>query len=332
MLSNHRFKTAWIILKLLVAIGLAGYVLTRTALNEVISLWGQIVLPYLIATFLLYASLTFLKALEYQILLQQPTSYWRVLNIVVMQNALSNFFTNSVGVASYLTLLKVEERIKLGRSGLVFLITKLGDLFAVWVVMVIYTVLFWRQIPGLHRFLLIPEIAIGLGFLLFFTALFFRKDFISHGNALSKRFHLTRFPFVEQAAQVLDTFAIMKEQTILRIVFIAFSLSILYYVLTLMWMLVSMRTFGFQAETWVIIFVSGALQLFSFFPVTILGGLGVAEFTSLYLYSVFGVQQDGLTAVLVGWRLLYYLTNLFVLLYMPVYALSIERKLTLKTE
>jgi uncharacterized membrane protein YbhN (UPF0104 family) len=332
MLSHHRFNTAWNIFKLLVAIGLAGYVLTRTDLNEVISLWGQIVLPYLIATFLLYTSLTFLKALEYHILLQQPTSYWRVLNIVVMQNALSNFFTNSVGVASYLTLLKVEERIKLGRSGLVFLITKLGDLFAVWMVMVICTVLFWRRIPGLHGFILIPEVIVGLGFVLFFTALFLRKPFISYGNALSKRFQLTRFSFVKQAAQALDAFALMQEKSILRIVFIAFSLSIIYYMFTLMWMLVSMRTFGFQAETWAIIFVSGALQLFSFFPVTILGGLGVAEFTSLYLYSLFGVQQEGLTAVLVGWRVLYYLTNLFVLLYIPVYALEIERKLTLKME
>jgi uncharacterized protein (TIRG00374 family) len=327
MSSNRRFNTIWNIIKILIAVVLAGYVFTRTDLNELLSLWGQVVIPYLVATFLLYASLTLFKALKYQILLQQQTSYWRVMNVVVMQNALSNFLANSVGIASYLTLLKVEEKVRMGRSGLVFLITKIGDLFAVWTVMVLSTLLFWKRIPDLHQIVLLLEGIIGAGFILFFAALFFRRVFISIFNSLLQRFHLTRIPLVGDVAQVLDAFAEMDERSILRIVIIAFGLSLVYYLITLLWMVASMRAFGFAAETWVIVFVSGALQLFSFFPVTIFGGLGVTEVTALYLYSLFGVEQDGLTAILLGWRVLYYLTNLFVLAYLPFYTLFIERRI-----
>jgi uncharacterized protein (TIRG00374 family) len=327
MPSDRRFNTAWNIFKILIAVILAGYVFTRTDLNELISLGEQISLPLLVLTFFLYASLTIFKAFKYQILLQQETSYWRVLNVVVMQNALSNFLANSVGIASYLTLLKVEEKVRFGRSGLVFLITKIGDLFAVWAVMVLCSILFWTRIPELHQVVLILETVIAGGFIFFFAALFFRKFFISIFNSFLQRFHLTRIPLVGDVAQVLDAFAEMGERNILRIVFIAFGLSLLYYLVTLVWMVVSMRAFGFDAETWVIVFVSGALQLFSFFPVTIFGGLGITEVTSLYLYSLFGVGQDGLTAILVGWRVLYYLTNLFVLAYLPFYTLLIERRL-----
>ena len=331
MSSNRRFNTIWNIFKILIALVLAGYVFTRTDIHELISLWGQISIPLLVATFLLYASLTLFKALKYQILLQQQTSYWRVLNVVVMQNALSNFLANSVGIASYLTLLKVEEKVRMGRSALVFLITKIGDLFAVWVVMVFSTLLFWGRIPELHQAVVILEAIIGAGFALFFAALFFRKFFISVFNSLLQRFQLTKFAVVGDVAQVLDAFAEMEEKSILRIVFIAFGLSLGYYMVTLLWMVTSMRAFGFEAETWVVVFVSGALQLFSFFPVTIFGGLGITEVTSLYLYSLFGVEPEGLTAILVGWRVLYYLTNLFVLTYLPFYAILIERRIRPRT-
>ena len=324
MSTDRRFNIIWNILKILIAVVLAGSVILETDLHELMALREQILLPYLIATFVLYSSLTFFKAFKYQILLQQQTSYSRILNIVVMQNALSNFVANSVGMASYLTLLKVEEKVKMGRSGLVFLITKIGDLFAVWVVMIVSTALFWVWITELHRIVVALETIIGAGFTIFFAALLYRRPFISILNSLLQRFRLTRFSFVEQGTQVLDAFAEMEQGSILRIVFVAFGLSIVNYMVTLLWMVASMRALNLQADTWVIVFVTGVLQLFSFLPVNIFGGLGVTEVTSLYLYSLFGVAQDGLNAILVGWRVLYYLANLFVLIYLPFYTVFIE--------
>ena len=56
-------------------------------------------------------------------------------------------------------------------------------------------------------------------------------------------------------------------------------------------------------------------------PITIFGSLGVSEVTSLYLYELFGFSQDLMSPILLAWRAVFYLMNLFVLLYLPLYAL-----------
>ena len=325
--SNRWFNIVWNTLKILVAAILVWILLSKTDLNQLFALHNRILISYLIATVILYIFLTLFKALKYHLLIQQPTEYPRVLNIVVLQNALANFLANSAGMASYLALFKIEENVRMGQSGLVFVITKIGDLFAVWFVMIICSFLLWHRIVAMQQIVLFLEIIVGMGFIVFFMAIFWRKWFITSLNRLLTRFQLVRFSLVKQIMQVLDAFSEMQQNTVFSIVFFAIGLSILHYLLTLSWMVVSMRVFSLQLETLVIVFISGILQLFSLVPINVFGGLGVTEVTSLYLYSLFGVNQGEISVVLVGWRILYYLTNLVVLIYLPVYAIFIERRL-----
>ena len=327
MQSNRRFNIVWNILKILVAAILVWILLSKTDLNQLFALRNRILNSYLIATVVLYVFLTLFKAFKYHLLIRQPTEYPRVLNIVVLQNALSNFLANSAGMASYLALLKIEEKVRMGQSGLVFVITKIGDLFAVWLVMIICSFLLWERIVALHEIVVFIEIVVGLGFVVFLMAIFWRRWFITGLNRLLTRLQLVRFSFVKQVMQTLDAFSEMEQNAVFSTVYFAMGLSILHYLLTLSWMVVSMRVFSLPLETFVIVFVSGILQLFSLVPINVFGGLGVTEVTSLYLYSLFGVNQSEISVVLVGWRILYYLTNLVVLIYLPVYAIFIERRL-----
>lgn len=330
MITNRQFKLIWNVVKILIAIVLVGYVFSRTNLDEFLSLHEQILPAYLIATFILYACLTAFKAFMYHVLLQQDTQYLRVLNVVVLQNAVSNFFAAGAGLASYLAMLKVEENVKMGRAGLVFLIIKIGDLLAVWLVMLACGLLYWNQISNLHQTFVFVEAIIGAGLLLFFGMLFFRAPFIYAVSRFMGRFGLTRFSVLRQGIQGFEALVEMDPKNVSLIVFNAFWISFFYYLLTLAWMVASMYAFNFQAEAWVIIFVSGILQLFSMIPINIFGGLGVAEATSLYLYPLFGVDKNELLPILLGWRILYYLTNLFVLIYLPVYTIFIEHRIQQK--
>jgi uncharacterized membrane protein YbhN (UPF0104 family) len=327
MLTNRQFKLIWNIIKILIAVVLVGYVFSRTDLNEFLSLHEQILPAYLIATFILYACLTAFKAFTYHVLLQQDTQYLRVLNVIVLQNAVSNFFAAGAGLASYLAMLKVEENVRMGRAGLVFLIIKIGDLLAVWLVMLACGLLYWDQILVLHQSFIFVEVVIGAGLLVFFGMLFFRAPFIYAITRLMNRFGLTRFAIFRQSVQGLEALAEMDPKNISRIVITACLTSFSYYLLTLTWMVASLYAFDFQADAWVIVFVSGILQLFSMIPINIFGGLGVTEATSLYLYPLFGVDKEQLLPILLGWRILYYLTNLFVLIYLPLYAIFIEHKI-----
>ncbi len=327
MSTNNRFNLIWNALKILVAVVLVRYVFSQTNLNEFLSLRERIVIPYLVATILLYSILTILKAFKYQILLQQNTQYLRVLNVVVLQNAISNFFANSVGIASYMAMLKVEENVKIGKSGLVFLIIKIGDLFAVWLVMLVFGVLYWDQISVVRQAFVLAEVLIGIGLAFFFGILFFRSFFVNSFSKWMERLGLTRFSLIRQVIQAIQAFAEMEHKAMMRIVSIAFGLSLFYYFFTLGWQVVSMYTFGLHVQMWVIIFVSGILQLFSMLPINIFGGIGITEATAFYLYPLFGVNQDELSLILLGWRILYYLTNLIVLIYLPIYTVFIERRM-----
>lgn len=330
MSTNNRFNLIWNALKILVAVVLVWYVFSQTDLNEFLSLRERIVIPYLVATILLYAILTLLKAFKYQMLLQQNTEYLRVLNVVVLQNAISNFFANSVGIASYMAMLKVEENVKVGKSGLVFLIIKIGDLFAVWLVMLVFGILYWDQISVVRQAFVLAEVLIGIGLAFFFGILFFRSFFVNSFSKWMERLGLTRFSLIRQVIQAIQAFAEMDHKAMMQIVLIAFGLSVFYYFFTLGWQVVSMYTFGFHVQVWVIIFVSGILQLFSMLPINIFGGIGITEATAFYLYPLFGANQDELSLILLGWRILYYLTNLLVLIYLPIYTVFIERRMRLK--
>jgi uncharacterized membrane protein YbhN (UPF0104 family) len=330
MQTNRRFNLIWNVIKILIAIVLVGYVFSRTDLREFLSLSGQLKAEYLAATFILYAILTALKAYTYYVLIQQDTKYLRVLNVIVLQNAVSNFLANGAGIISYLTMLKVEENVQLGRSGLVFLLIKVGDLFAVWFVMLVCGILYWDQIHVFQQTFVLLEAIIGFGFVCFFCALVFRSAFISLASRLMNHLQLTRFSPIQKSVQGFETFAGMAPKVIFRTTFIAFVLSFFYYLLTLVWQVVSMYAFDFQAHVWVIIFVGGILQLFSLLPFSIFGGIGITEATALYLYPLLGVEAGGLSPILLGWRILFYLANLFVLIYLPFYTVFVELKIKSK--
>lgn len=330
MLADRRISIAWNVIKILFTVALVGYFLSWANLNELYSIWERMKVSYLVATVFLYIVLTLFKAYKYRLLIQQKTKYLRVLNIVIVQNSLSNFLTNSAGIASYLALLRLEENVKVRQSGLVFAVTKIGDLFSVWVVSIICSWLLWERIFVLRNIVLICLTITGFGFIVFFLALFWRKGFISIVNKALEKTRLTKYSFFRDVVNALDVFSEMQQELVFGIVLKAFGLSFLYYLITLLWMVASMKAFQLPADSLSILFVSCILQLFSMVPVSVFGGLGITEVTSLYLYSLFGVAQSDLSVILVGWRIFYYLTNLLIVLYLPIYAVFIEHKISSK--
>jgi uncharacterized membrane protein YbhN (UPF0104 family) len=67
------------------------------------------------------------------------------------------------------------------------------------------------------------------------------------------------------------------------------------------------------------------LQLISYLPIQVFGGLGLTETSMLYFYGFFHSPQVELAAILIGMRLLFYLENLLVLIYLPLHSLFSRR-------
>ncbi|MGA7604445.1 MAG: hypothetical protein WCA79_00855, partial [Anaerolineales bacterium] len=67
----------------------------------------------------------------------------------------------------------------------------------------------------------------------------------------------------------------------------------------------------------VVVFVNSWIQLISWLPIQVFGGLGVAETSQVYLYGLFGIPAAQMATVSVGLRVILYLFNLISLLYIP---------------
>jgi uncharacterized membrane protein YbhN (UPF0104 family) len=111
---------------------------------------------------------------------------------------------------------------------------------------------------------------------------------------------------------------------------IGLAFSLIYMTVTMVWIYASLMTFSFQIGFLPVVFTNTFMQLVSYLPIQVFGGLGVNETTLLYLYGIFSVSQPELAAVLIGVRILFYLMNLVVLLYLPIYAVFFSTPSQLK--
>ncbi len=326
--TKRRFAPSlWNIVKIILAALLVGFVLSKTNLTQLFALRERISLPWLAFGIVLYFSLTLLKALQYYFLIGRRVEYPQVLNIVVVQNAISNFIATGAGIASYLALFRVEQGVKFSRAALAFALTKVGDLISIWLFMLVASLLVWSQVTSLHGLIIFLLAVIGAAILVFFVAVFLRQKFVAVLAWFVDKLKLSRLGFVTKLMDLLSSLAEQEHSFVFRMVGIGVAFSLVYMAFTMAWVYASLRTFSFTVDIPPVVFVNIFMQLISYLPIQIFGGLGVSEMTSLYLYGIFNFPQTELAAVLIGARLLFYLTNLAVLLYLPAHALFLERRL-----
>lgn len=318
-------RRVWNFMKIMLALVLAGFVLSRTDLEGLTSLRGDIQPLWLVGVFLLYYSLTILKALQYYFLLDRQVDYSKVLHVVVIQNAVSNFIAAGAGIASYLALFKVEHDVKISRSALAFILTKVGDFISIWFLLFVSSLMIWDQIAVYHFAVELVLGIIGAIVLVFFMAIVLRHRFIALIRTVLKWLLLDRLSLVLKGMDFLQALVDQPQNFIFRVVSLGTTFSMVYMLVTMSWLYISFRAFSLQIEWMVTVFVNSLLQLISYLPIQVMGGLGVNESAILYLYGAFDVSQSKLAAVLIGSRLLFYLANLIALLYVPMYALFFKK-------
>ena len=102
--------------------------------------------------------------------------------------------------------------------------------------------------------------------------------------------------------------------------------SLIYMTATMLSGYTIVGIFNLPVGVWESIYVMALIQLISFVPIQVLGGLGVSEITIVYLYGVFGIAQAEMSAIALGLRAIFYLMNAVILLYLPLDSLFQKRK------
>ena len=310
----------WNLLKIVLALGLVLYVLSRSDVPNLVSTLQNASLFWLIISGLLYFLLTLLKALQYSVLLRGRLTYPQVLNVIIWQNAVSNFFLAGAGIAAYITMARLEHEVKVSRSVTIFLLTKVGDLIAIWVVLLVASQLVWSDIGLLQTPVLLLIAGIGSVILVFFLTILFRQRFVSALNRILEGLKISRIKFIENGMSYLQSLAGMEKNKVLTTLGLLILYSFMYLAVTIVCNYTNLATFQLQPNIFAVMFVSVLIQLVSYFPVSVFGGLGVTETSALYFWSFFEIPQDVLAPALIGIRVAFYIFNLMPLIYLPVYS------------
>jgi len=314
------FQKGWNIAKFILAVLLVFFVISKTNIAQIKTITANIAWGWFLLHFFSFVAMTLLKAYQYHLLIGKKTKYKEVLRIVIWQNAISNFISNSAGVASYMAMLKAEQNVKLTRSGVVFLITKFGDLLAISLYLAVSAALVWNQIPLLRWITILLVLGMLLGLAVFLVTVLWRDRFVAAVADILTSLKLNRFSLVSRGIEVLRSLAQEKQAIIFNMLQIGVLMSFIYMTVTMVYTYTSVRMFNVQLGVWPLVYVAALMQLVSFVPVQVLGGLGVTELTSVYLYSFFGLDQSKMSAVMLGWRATFYLMNAFLLIYLPISA------------
>ena len=324
--ARRSSTTLWNLVKIILAIVLVGYVVSRTSIEQLRSMLAHISVSWLVGYVILFLSLTLLKALQYYYLNGEGVSFPSVLNVVVMQNVVTNYFASTAGIASYIVLFRAEHGVKVSRAAIVFLLTKIGDLIILWISLCVSSFFVWQTIEVFHNLVWALVLGIGGVILVFFLTILFRRDFVSLVTKLLDVLRLSRISLIQKGIGTLEVLSDIELRKVARIVWVAFFLSTIYFVLSVDWIYVSFMTFNFQQDIQSVIFVSVMLQLISYVPIQVFGGLGITETSVMYFWHPFHVQQDQIASVMIGIRLLFYIMNLVPLLYLPIYTAFLRPK------
>ncbi len=307
--------------KMILALLLIWLVVSQTDFAQLLETLNRISLPWLGMYFILFLLAVMAKALQYKIVIGREVTYARVLNVVAMQNVVSNFLAASAGVASYVALLRVEHGVKVSRAMIAFILTKVGDLTAIFILLLVSLLGVWSDIEAVQWLTLVVLAGMG-GFLsLFVLVVLYRERFVMVLTSLLERLRLTHFRLARQGLDILDALAKQDQAIILRTLARVLLSSFLYLAVTLPWLYSGMRMFDIHLNIWELAFTSAFYYLVTYVPVQIFGGLGVTEASMMYIYHLFGPSLAELAAVLIGLRVISAVMNLSLLLYLPLYGM-----------
>jgi len=310
-------KRIWNIFKYILAVVLVWFVYSKTSINDIIDLFRRVSFLWLAVSFVLFFLMTMMKAVQYYMLSGRQAPYPRVLSIVIVQNVITNFIATGAGIASYLTMFTVDEGVRLRRAAATFIIAKVGDLVIVWSLLLASSLLLWNGIAVLKFATLAVLIIIPLAIGAFIALIILRHKFVEAMRALVKRLRLVRFSFTQRGLEILQFLAEQKSNMVFGLLKTAVVCSLFYMALTMAWVYASLRAFSLIIPASVLIFVNSWIQLISWLPIQVFGGLGVMETSQVYLYGLFGIPAIQMATISIGLRVTLYLFNLIALLYLP---------------
>jgi uncharacterized membrane protein YbhN (UPF0104 family) len=214
----------------------------------------------------------------------------------------------------------MEHGVKVSRAMTAFLLTKIGDIIAICLLLVFSLGWVWSRISILQWVSVMLAVGMILFLAIFFLLVAYRETFFALLQRALRWAHLMNFSIVHKVMDALEAVSQQDRDAILRTMRWVIAGSFLYLGVSLAWLYAGLRVFDIRLTAWEVAYSSALYYLVTYVPIQIFGGLGVTDTTMMYVYSLFGPAPARMAAVMIGLRILVYLMNLSLLVYLPLYA------------
>ena len=325
--TRSRRRTIWTIAKIALALALMAFVLSRTSIDDVLSVARRASVGWLVLAAVAFCGSAWFLTLRYWILIGRQIALSQLFSVVVLQNAISNFAATGLGAASYVAVLRGEHQVTVRRGIASLLLARVGDLIALFPALAASAYFAWAQIDPLHPVVIVLLAAMIVGLIMLLLIVSFRRPFAVIVHSLQARFGDTSSNLVLRILGLASELANTDPGSLYRKLGSLVAYSCLVMACSGFWVYCVVRAFAMPIGTWPIVFVISLTQLLAIVPIQVFGGLGVYEFTSIYLYGLFGIGQSEAAALVLGIRIILSVLSLALLLYLPARA-WIERRIT----
>jgi uncharacterized protein (TIRG00374 family) len=313
--APRRSARFWSVAKTALALALIGFILSRTNLSDLTNLHHRISFTWLAASVALFALLNGARAHQYFLLIGGKARFSRVLSLTIYQNTMSNFVASSAGALLYMTMLSAGEGVKFRAAAASFVIAKMGDLIAVGALLAVSAAFVWDQIEPLRELVaLLVAGVIGLA-IAAALLLFFRQAFVGQVDRILDRVGAKRSKLVLRMLEILRSLAADDLRAARGTLAVGLGYSALVMLINVAWLYANFRAFSVDAPIAAVSLMNAMLQLLSWIPIQVFGGLGVVEAALLYFAAMFGIQESTMAPVSIGIRALLYLSSLLLLSY-----------------
>jgi hypothetical protein len=316
--GRTRWSATWKVIRLLLGLSLAGFIVSQASLGDLASLWKQVSIPWLAGVLLTFVAGCWLIARRYWLLLGRRPDFHALLQVVLLQIVLGNLFATGAGVASYVVGLRAEHQVQAGRSIASLVLARLGDLLCLLVSLLVTSVLLWTRIENLHWLFwfglaaTVSCVAAGAALVLF------RRQFVSGINWLLLQLGHRPSALPWGLSALLAAWSAMEPEQWCHLLLVAASHSFLIFVLSCISFYSGLRVFAVPAGVLNCVYVVSVTQLVMLIPVHVFGGLGVTDLTTIYLLAMLGLDRVGLPSLAIGLRLIFYGANLVLIGFLAI--------------
>ena len=297
----------WVVGKYGISLVLIAYLVTSVEWLKVWASVSTVSLPWLLIGLFYIPAGTVLVASRYHRLIDGLISYRAMLRLVIFQGAISTFLANAAGSLTYIGILTKVNQVPAELAVQSTIIARLGDLFSSLIVAAVLVALAWNRLERIQSLLLLSILLSTVLILLAILVIVIARRM---GMVTPKGKPGARVSGATLWQQVLG-FGVrvihLKEGYVATILPATLWYSFLLQAVIAIAMYCNVRAFHLDIGFFEAALVGVVASFIASVPITVFGGLGVYEVSTVGLLAVFGVPIEGATGMILVVRTMFFL-------------------------